>query len=90
MPARVAESVDAADLKSAVRKDVRVQVPPRAPFFVNFWIICGVTLIALGGHGIAQKIEAPCTVYSISHDVSFGSFQGGRLPGFVVPPLWFS
>ena len=30
-PAQVAESVDAADLKSAVRKDVRVQVPPWAP-----------------------------------------------------------
>ena len=30
-PARVAELVDAADLKSAVRKDVRVRVPPRAP-----------------------------------------------------------
>lgn len=29
--ARVAESVDAADLKSVVRKDVGVQVPPRAP-----------------------------------------------------------
>ena len=29
--AQVAESVDAADLKSVVRKDVRVQVPPWAP-----------------------------------------------------------
>ena len=29
--ARVAELVDAADLKSAVRKDVRVQLPPWAP-----------------------------------------------------------
>ena len=27
-PAQVVESVDAADLKSVVRKDVRVQVPP--------------------------------------------------------------
>ena len=30
--ARVAESVDATDLKSVIRKGVRVQVPPRAPF----------------------------------------------------------
>ena len=29
--ARVAELVDATDLKSVVRKDVRVQVSPRAP-----------------------------------------------------------
>ena len=29
--ARVAELVDAADLKSVFRKEVRVQVPPRAP-----------------------------------------------------------
>jgi hypothetical protein len=29
--ARVAELVDAADLKSAIRKGVWVQVPPRAP-----------------------------------------------------------
>ena len=31
VPARVAEPVDAADLKSAERKFVRVRVPPRAP-----------------------------------------------------------
>ena len=35
MAARVAELVDATDLKSVIRKDVGVRVPPRALFIHN-------------------------------------------------------
>ena len=35
MVARVAELVDATDLKSVIRKDVGVRVPPRALFIHN-------------------------------------------------------
>ena len=35
MAARVAELVDATDLKSVIRKDVGVRVPPRALFFIH-------------------------------------------------------
>ena len=31
----MAELVDATDLKSVVRKDVRVQVPPRVPYEIK-------------------------------------------------------
>lgn len=38
--ARVAELVDVRDLGSRVRKDVRVQVPPLAPYKVPIRISC--------------------------------------------------
>ena len=38
--ARVVELVDTRDLKSLVRKDVPVQVRPRAPFVVNYNTKC--------------------------------------------------
>ena len=45
----MAESVDAADLKSVVRKDVRVQVPPWAPFFLINELFSGMddTIVSL-------------------------------------------
>ena len=46
--------VDAADLKSVVRKDVRVRVPPRAPSFID--ILGGISLNFLPG--FPRKIMA--------------------------------
>jgi hypothetical protein len=66
-PARVAELVDATDLKSVIRKSVRVQVPPRAPTSTE-----RLTL-----HELDQIPAVPVQIFKHSDYSVFGRF---RLP----------
>ena len=59
--ARVAESVDATDLKSVVREDVWVRVPPRAPL-----ILCRVTTKNFLGESIRLTTRILETSFPVS------------------------
>ncbi len=58
--ARVAELVDATDLKSVVRKDVGVQVPPWAPLVRKQLLHLGAKIVLgfLALHGLAHLIDS--------------------------------
>ena len=92
VPARMAESADAAASKAVVRKDVRVQVPLRAHCFPSQIPKCGPRLTpvsqrrhALGATSTADvapltELDAPAARCSIGHATSAGpAGQGGAV-----------
>ena len=82
---------DTADSKSAIRRYVRVQVPPRAPFqFSKLKSIVKILRCAALGHPIAvcisllvtlfvQTRSAPCNILNTLLDFYFNQQQSAKL-----------
>ena len=99
--ARVAELVDAVDLKSIAREGVRVQVPPRVPAFARKEDKSGgchaVDLKGVGGHrdpfqrrdyGLARPTLGQLSTYSLPEKATIGFWIFTRADAFAAGAIW--